>query len=69
MTDPNTPLIYTTKGNLPEPSLRHETEWVDTQDFIKLVIRHYLGDEIVKESAHVYGKRPMLAEGIAQNLI
>jgi hypothetical protein len=65
----NVPLIYTTKGNLPEESLRLEPEWVDTADFTKLILRYYLGDEIVKESAHVYGKRPLLADAVAQRLI
>ncbi len=63
------PLIYTSKGNLPEASLRFEPEWTDTPDYTKITLRYYLGDEIVKESAHVYGKRPMVAEGIAQKLI
>jgi len=50
------PLIYTSKGNLPISSLRYETVWHDTKDIMKFVERYLLGDEVVRESAHVYVK-------------
>lgn len=64
-----TPLIYTSKGNLPEASLRLEPVWLDTKDFTKLTLRYYLGDEVVKESAHVLSKQGIGSEAIAQNLV
>ena len=63
------PMIYTSKGNLPEASLRFEPEWTDTKDYTKLSLRYYLGDELVKESAHVLSKQGLGSEAIAQNLI
>ena len=63
------PLIYTSKGNIPESSLRLDPIWEDTADYTKLTLRYWLADEIVKESAHVFGKRPLLSEAVAQSLI
>lgn len=63
------PLIYTSKGNIPESSLRFDPIWEDTTDYTKLVLRYWLGDEIVKESAHVFGKRPLMSEAVIQPLI
>lgn len=52
------PLVYTTKGNLPASLLRYETAWRDAPDHVIFRERHYLGDEVVRESSHV-----MLREG------
>lgn len=51
------PLIWTTKGNLPESSLRFEHLWEDTEDYIALALNYYLEDELVKSSKHVYSKK------------
>lgn len=51
------PLIYTSKGNLPVKDLRYEHAWEDAKEYIKFTERYWLGDEVVKESAHVYQKR------------
>lgn len=48
-----TPLIHTTKGNLPVADLKHEVEWRTMPDQIIFIERYRLGDEIVKESAHI----------------
>lgn len=57
LTDPTEPpVIWTSKGNLPVAALRYETAWEDTPTYTKFVERHYLGTEIVRESAHVYSK-------------
>lgn len=47
------PLIWTTKGNLPVASLRHDTEWRVSEERIIFVERYWLGEEVVKESTHV----------------
>lgn len=47
------PLIYTTKGNLPVASLRHEVEWRIEAAQIVFLETYFLGDEIVKQNAHV----------------
>ena len=47
------PLIWTTKGNVPLASLRHEVEWKVLPDQVQFFERYYQGDELVKESAHV----------------
>ena len=52
----DTPLIYTTKGNLPIDSLEYSHTWEETPDYIKFVETHKLDGEIVKQAAHVYIK-------------
>lgn len=54
-----TPLIWTTEGNLPVDSLSYETRWEDTDEYTKFVETYRLNGEVVKESAHVYCKRPL----------
>lgn len=61
LSDRTEPLIFTSHGNLPESSLRFESEWLDTKDFTNLTLRYYLGDETVKESAHVLSKQVAMA--------
>lgn len=61
------PLIYTTKGNLPVASLTYRTSWVLSDAFIKFTEQYRLGDEVVKESAHVYDRKGVLATGEAQS--
>jgi len=56
-----TPLIYTSKGNLPIETLKVEAFWENTDTYIKLIERYTdPTGEIVRESAHVFIK-----EGIA----
>lgn len=62
------PLIYTSRGNLPVSSLDYETRWEDMPDYIKFVEVYRLDDEVVRESAHVYSKRGLLAEPAAAKL-
>ena len=59
------PLIFTTKGNLPIAELAFGTRWEVTEDFIKLIEIYRLGDEVVRESAHVL-KRKSIDMGLAQ---
>jgi len=63
------PLVYTSKGNLPESSLRFEPVWEDTTDYTKFVARYWLGDEVVKESAFVLSKRGLSSDAIAQSFV
>lgn len=48
-----TPLIFTSKGNLPVADLTHEVEWRTTEDCIIFIERYVLDGEVVKESSHV----------------
>lgn len=50
----DTPLIYTTKGNLPIEDLEYSKEWVFDADTIKFSETYKLDGEIVKQSAHVF---------------
>jgi len=59
----NTPLIWTIKGNLPVNELRYETGWEDAEDYLKFMENYYLGDELVKSSAHVYVKKALAVLG------
>ncbi len=63
------PLIYTSKGNLPEASLQFEPIWEDTPDYVKLRLIYRLGDEVVKESAFVLSKRGLATDSVAQSFV
>ena len=64
------PLIYTTKGNLPVSDLRYETVWTETSEYVTLNENYYLGDELVKSSAHVYARKPFDAtQSVSQSLV
>lgn len=62
-----TPLIWTTKGNLPIEELRHEVEWDVQPDQVIFKERYYLGEELVKESAHVKVLIGVAMDGEAQS--
>jgi hypothetical protein len=53
------PLIYTAKGNLPVASLKYETQWEDCADYTKFVETYTLDGEVVRSSAHVFGRRKL----------
>ncbi|TAL45095.1 MAG: hypothetical protein EPN91_03110, partial [Salinibacterium sp.] len=46
------PLIYTSKGNVPEASLRYEQGWVNDGDILWHHQQWFLGDEMVKNNVH-----------------
>ena len=52
-----TPLIYTSKGNLPVASLSYSTQWEDNDDYTQFTETHTLNGEVVKQSVHVRQKR------------
>jgi len=58
------PLIWTSKGNLPIADLRYEHSWDITPTYYKFSERYYLGDEIVKEGAHVYSLMGLTGQGL-----
>lgn len=51
------PLIYTIKGNLPIASLAYSHRWDVTDDYFKFTETYKLGEEVVRESAHVYDRK------------
>jgi hypothetical protein len=53
-----TPLIYTTKGNVPLDSVELKVEWFFEPEYVKLVEKAFdkASGELIKESAHVYSK-------------
>lgn len=59
MINEQVPHIWTSKGHLVESSLRCEPVWEETKDYTKLSLRHYLGDELVKESCFVLGRKAL----------
>ena len=61
------PLIHTSRGNLPVSSLQYAVRWEDSADYLKLVETYTLDGEVVRESAHVYSKRGLLAEPVAES--
>lgn len=67
MPDPtDTPIIFTSLGNVPIADLQHFIEWTDTPDEVKFREVYKTADGVVvKESAHVL-KRKGEALGVAQ---
>lgn len=62
------PLIWTSQGNLPEADLRLEVEWsIEPGSYVKVVKRHFLGDELVKEGADVLSLNGMSGEAVINN--
>ena len=58
MREPNeTPLIWTTKGNLPIDILEYRTEWVDTPTNVTMVEIYEHRGEVVRRSVHVYDRK------------
>jgi hypothetical protein len=53
------PLIYTSKGNIPVDSLKYETKWTVTSEYIMFNEAWYLEDELVKSNSHAYGANPL----------
>ena len=67
MTD--TPLIYTSRGNLPVADLTYSVRWENTDDYTKLIEIYTAADgEVVKESAHVLSKRGISSDAVQQTL-
>lgn len=62
------PLIWTTKGNLPESDLRFEHVWEDTEEYTLVKLNYYLSEELVKSSTHVYSKKMPEMFGETQSL-
>lgn len=64
-----TPLIYTSKGNVPIDSLTYQVRWEVEDSYIKFVERHLdATGEVVKESAHVYDRLGVSGLGVAANI-
>lgn len=56
-----TPLIWTSKGNLPLESLKYRHQWIDTPDETTFVEEYFLDAEVVKRNVHVYLKKGQTA--------
>jgi len=60
-----TPLIWTTHGNLPLDSVKQEIEWRVTEDNTIFIERYTLNGEVVKESSHIHVNKGAEALGTA----
>lgn len=56
MENMETPLIYTTKGNIPIADLEYSHKWENLDTCIKFSETYTLNGEVVKQSAHVLMK-------------
>jgi hypothetical protein len=63
-----TPLIHTSRGNLPIDSLQYATIWEDTADYTKLIETYSQDGEIVRKSVHIFGRKPLLLGAEQHNL-
>jgi hypothetical protein len=63
-----TPLIYTTKGNLPVADLERKDGWDFTASGISYWEEYYLGAEVVKRNVAVFqlpiGTKLQLTQGV-----
>jgi hypothetical protein len=57
-----TPLIWTSKGNLPISDLEYSMQWAETEDYIKFIETYKQDDEIVKQSVHTLLKKGLPVE-------
>jgi len=48
-----TPLIYTSRGNLPVADLREAVVWTQNENEIICAVEHWLGDECVRRQVNV----------------
>jgi len=63
-TSTETPLIWTSRGNVPVNSLRYEHRWSDGEDVLKLEEFWYAEDgELVKNNCHALAKRQLTIGG------
>lgn len=62
------PLIYTSKGNLPIASLQYKSGWQDTEGALVFFEEYWLGEELVKRSAHALSKQGLTGQTVAGNL-
>lgn len=58
----DTPLIWTTKGNLPVGSLEYCPTWTEAPDEISFVEEYRLEGEVVKRNVHVYLKKGVFSQ-------
>jgi hypothetical protein len=59
------PLIWTVNGNVPERGLTLKVEWFITEEYIKVVKRHFDKDgEMVKEGADILSLRGVTGESV-----
>jgi hypothetical protein len=61
------PLIYTSKGNIPEVALTYKTEWIVESAYILFSEKWFLDEELVKSNAHTYTNNPFGQLGVAQS--
>jgi len=59
----DTPLIYTSKGNVPEASLELQVIWDDQPEYVKCRLLYLLDGEIVKESAYALARKGISLAG------
>lgn len=65
-----TPLVYTTRGNLPQSELVFTTAWVDQPDFTRLTETYTAADgEIVRQDVHVFSRKAFDPVGLSQAAI
>jgi hypothetical protein len=63
-----TPLVWTSKGNLPITDLEYRTEWRDDANNTTFIETYIYAGEIVKQSVHVMAKKAVVAEALAAQL-
>lgn len=51
-----TPLIWTSKGNLPIAQLKQIPQWNIAEAGVYFALEWYLGDELVRRDVHIYSK-------------
>lgn len=61
----DTPLIWTTRGNVPADSLKYEQSWIDAVDFVKFTetFSDPATGEVLRQNVHVMSRRGVFAEG------
>jgi len=50
----DTPLIFTSKGNLPVASLKYMPLWTVAPGYVEFVEEYWLETELVRRNVHLY---------------
>jgi len=64
----DTPLIWTTKGNLPIADLRYVHRREDTPGTVVFIEEYFQGEELVKRTVHVLPVVGVCAQGVESTI-
>ena len=68
MTQADTPLVWTTRGNVPVAATEERVVWTDNAEETICAHEHWMDGECVKRSVHIYKRKGLEVLGQIRNL-